>query len=98
METNEDGYIADETGIDFAILQFFGVEGDVKWEIYAIWYIVYEWSIHKKVEQNIFQCGQNWTNIYGLDQSWKKYFQIWLKLILHFCICGVEGDLYVEAE
>ena len=28
METNEDGYLADEMGIDFAILQFFGVERD----------------------------------------------------------------------
>ena len=29
METNEDGYIADEMEIDFAFLQFFGLEGDV---------------------------------------------------------------------
>ena len=37
VETNEDGYIADETGIDFAILQFFGVEGYVySGEIYVI--------------------------------------------------------------
>ena len=28
----------------------------------------------------------------------KKYFQIWSKWILHFCICGVEGDINVEAE
>ena len=38
VETNEDGYLADETEIDFAILQFFGVERDG--EMYDILYIM----------------------------------------------------------
>ena len=46
METNEDGYLADETEIDFAILQFFGVERDR--EMSDILYIMYECSIYNK--------------------------------------------------
>ena len=32
METNEDGYLADKLGIDFVVLQFFGVEGE-RWNV-----------------------------------------------------------------
>ena len=32
VETNEDGYLADKLGIDFVVLQFFGVEGE-RWNV-----------------------------------------------------------------
>ena len=74
VETNEDGYIADETGIDFAILQFFGVEGYVySGEIYVIWYMNAVYII------NIIYIVYDILNILQMRRG----------LILQFCNCGV---------